>query len=543
MKRVDPTRLLDRYLDALSRGDDASPVDLDPTLVATARRIGESALLPGPDLPFAARLWSELRTQKSVTALVASDQRDALGGTKVRSGVARGIRTAWSSRPLAEVATALLLILALVGSIVAFRPQGMAPAATDAGPLTYDLYAATDQYGRGLGPLDPVTLDDAAPGPTFDAPPVGLNQGGAVEWIGSTDGSTVVAIAQLSNNGLATSPDEVTIVVWDARTGAERARFHPTTGIVYSPRLSRDGSRLVLRGEVFDTGEPLGPGESVWYVHDTADGRLLAMQPEDTGWGPFAIDPTATRVYQLIGDAAVHPTGPQPMHFTVSDLTTGDEIAQLELASVLGGTWPTEKERGGLPVMGRLSPGLAISPDGRTIAVVHANREAVTLIDAERLVVERTVDLARPRSWRDRLRDLVPLALQSAEAKQAEEGTWIGATFGGDGRYLYVTGSETEFGDGNRPTFLDLGIRVVNLEQGSIIAELPPGSAVDWVLPAPDSRSVYVFGPMDQNNRTKGFILRRLDAATLDPLAERPFSPWRSAFLVMPIALPAPPVG
>jgi hypothetical protein len=194
--------------------------------------------------------------------------------------------------------------------------------------------------------------------------------------------------------------------------------------------------------------------------------------------------------------------------------------------------------------MGRLTPGLAMSPDGRTLAVVHADLEAVTPIDPERLVVGRTIELARPTSWRDRLGALLPLALQEAEAKQAEEGTWIAASFGADGRHLYLTGSQTEFGDRNRPTFRDLGVRVVDLERGTIAAELPSGSAIDWALPAPDGRSIYVLGPKDPEERASaGVVLRRLDALTLEPLAERQFPTWPNVLLVMPAAFPAPPAG
>jgi hypothetical protein len=106
-----------------------------------------------------------------------------------------------------------------------------------------------------------------------------------------------------------------------------------------------------------------------------------------------------------------------------------------------------------------------------------------------------------------------------------------------------VTGSETEYGDRDRPTFRDLGVRVVDLEGGTIAAERPSGSAIDWALPAPDGRSVYVLGPNDPEQRSRGGVLRRLDALTLEPLAERRFPTWPNVLLVMPAAFPAPPGG
>jgi hypothetical protein len=93
-----------------------------------------------------------------------------------------------------------------------------------------------------------------------------------------------------------------------------------------TPHLSADGSPLVLDR---DTGE----GAFGWDVLDTRDGRVLASVTSPDGWVEAAIDPAATRLYDL----ALNPiartaakTLPPPQLVAV-DSTTGAEAGRVAL--------------------------------------------------------------------------------------------------------------------------------------------------------------------------------------------------------------------
>jgi hypothetical protein len=87
----------------------------------------------------------------------------------------------------------------------------------------------------------------------------------------------------------------------------------------------------------------------------------------------------------------------------------------------------------------------------------------------------------------------------------------------------------------------ELGLHRIDLEGGRVAAEALVGQPIDQVLPAPDARSLYVFGPKPVEaptaaaNGAGSFLLRRLDAATLTVLAEREVDGPRAL-----LALPTP---
>jgi hypothetical protein len=365
-----------------------------------------------------------------------------------------------------------------------------------------------------LLPLDPETLGDPGGG-------VRVELGNAI-WTVSGDGMTLVQIEYARHTGGRLPPEEVTIVVRDGLTGGERARFHPPEQVAF-PHLSEDGARLVVQ-----TGQDMGdPRPTTWYVLDTTDGRPLATaRSGEVGWHQVWLDPGARRLYQLVtanpAAGGIANTRPLPIRIVAHDLTTGEEAGRLDLPEVLGGIWQTERSAQGFPVMAELRPGIALSPDGRRLAIVHADAELLTLVDAERLAIERTIPLAHPVNLLERL----GLAPRVARAKVVE-GATRRAVFAPDGRRLYVHGVALTADDGGQPAERGLGLLAVELERGAVLAAALPDARLAGLAPAPDGRSVYAFGSATAERgdiRTAPSQLWRLHGDSLAILAERQFT-------------------
>lgn len=325
-----------------------------------------------------------------------------------------------------------------------------------------------------------------------------------------------------------------------------RSRFHPPAWTRVPPLISGDGTRLVVPGVAkppssspnscwggtcvkpvwpFERRGPM-PGQDPrerlrWYVVDTADGRLVAAPPVTAvaAAGPW-LDPTGRRLYILSSSA--DPPGSDVGAATLVgyDLASGGEVGRVVLPEITLGL-----HRAGSRWTDDL-PGVALSPDGHRLAVVHPDLSAVTLIDAERLEVERVVAVHRRVGLAGRVLGWLGLAPSAAAAK-GTPGTTVSAVFGPDGRRLYVSGfAFTDFEQGQT-----LGLRAIDVASGEIVAEaeaLATDAEPLAVRPAPDGRSVYAERITDGG----AFALLRLDAATLDLAAQRLFPGDRQVVLV-----------
>ena len=174
-------------------------------------------------------------------------------------------------------------------------------------------------------------------------------------------------------------------------------------------------------------------------------------------------------------------------------------------------------------------PALAVSPDGRRVAVVHAGEEAITLVEAERMALDRTVEMEQPASTWGRLLAWMSPAPRAASAK-ALEGTERRAVFAPDGMRLFVSGTQASVEDGE-PVFRGLGLRAIDVESGAIDAELPGEAPIDRIVPSPDGGSLYVVTSVTHPATEPAagatpFRLQRLDSDTLEPIAERAFKDW-----------------
>jgi hypothetical protein len=156
--------------------------------------------------------------------------------------------------------------------------------------------------------------------------------------------------------------------------------------------------------------------------------------------------------------------------------------------------------------------------------------ETLTLIDSATLKVVDTHAVHAPQSLTSRVLTWLGIAPHIAQAK-VSEGRMLSATYSVDGEHLYLTGSEIEVGDTSEEiTGHGFGLTRIDVSNGEITGEALRGSDFVEVIRSPDGRSVYVSGPMtpwwERDGYASGYVLHRLDAETLEPLAERTFSGW-----------------
>lgn len=446
--------------------------------------------------------------------------------------------------PVANVATVALILLTIgfVGIVYpATRSEtpGIAPLTDTAYEI--EMLASADAMAESdrLVHLDPLTLADRP-----DEDPIEL---GGPSWasIISADGSTLVTVV-IERTATNPEPNEASVHVRDGATGRVLAEYIlPLTIRGPGWRLSQDGSRLIV--EAMPThGQPPPSVEArpEWHVIETATGKTLATIPSDPDkrWSTETwIDPDARRLYRLLLPRWPDDTGPGPALIVAHDLTTGREIGRLTVPDVQGGTWDTGREipypvdpaiNPPLKIIGELQPGGTLSPDGHRLALVHADGDEVTLIDTERLTIERTVSFAHQASLADRVWSALSPFPQNAAAKMPPEGTAVSAAFAADGRRLYTWGTRTTVSDDGQVTGRRLPLRLIDTEQGEIIAETA-NDGFTKIQPSADGASLYVTfsGPVEPDgDHEPPMILRRLDAMTLEIEAERSFTGYPRIF-------------
>ncbi|MGI8689538.1 MAG: hypothetical protein ACR2M3_13270 [Thermomicrobiales bacterium] len=378
--------------------------------------------------------------------------------------------------------------------------------------------------GMTLVPLDTQTLGDRQ-----DRPPLSL----ATRFMTvSPDGAQLATFDYARTDGPYSTPSDTTVTVRDNRTGAARVSFHPPAPVL-GTRLSRDGARLVV--QPYPSGNP-SPDE--WDVLDTADGHVLTTvnAAPSNDYLPTLIDADAQALYRFITAApAATAPGPRPISLIAYDLHTGAERGRLALPEVTTGSWPTGRMMQGEAVRAALSPGIALSPDGRQIAIAHADADRVTLIDTQRLTIARTISLTGGSG----LLHVLGLIPQHVAAKGPPGvGTSRDAIYAPDGRSLYLSGFQTLLDDHDAQTFHSLGLTRLDLTRNTITANALPERTINWVLPAPDGQNIFVFGPKEGEGDSHILLpdvpslLQRLDARTLAIQAAREFPSYRGGRLI-----------
>lgn len=407
------------------------------------------------------------------------------------------------------LALALLLFAALPVSRATAYPE-------DAGNASEPLLVY-DESLRQLTLLQPDTL-----APLEDAAIPFGDRVSSWSFARSADGSTLVNLDPAEPRAF---------IVRDGHTGAERYRV-ATELTISNPVLSADGSRLLVNRE---TVGPLS-----WALFDTTTGRLIFTYDCPEGWAePVTASPDLSRLYYLTipsnnplpeGDKADHP------ELVAVDLSTGETIGRTLLLEIASGVVPPDDPADDEALYHMNVPGIAISPDGNTIAVVRADRAAFTLIDAGTLTIERTEAITRPKSSLHHFLTWLSILPQSAEAKMGTA-DFISASFSPDTTRLYVWGfhNAPEI-DQHREVSTGIGLLAVDVATGEIRAEGPHDQLIRGLVASPDGRSLYITGPTsgkalyswvadsDIAEFRSPVFLQRLDSSSLELQAAREYS-------------------
>jgi dipeptidyl aminopeptidase/acylaminoacyl peptidase len=391
---------------------------------------------------------------------------------------------------------------------------GWSPAAP---PSSQVAYLQDGPWSRRFVRIDPDTLADLPGTSGLDLLPW---------WTASGDGTTLLT-GESTGHPMA-------IVVRDLRTGAELAR-HRLPGDLGPPTLSRDGSRI------FAVERERGVATRL-RLFDTLSGRSIAAFPtgNDQGfWDSYWLSPDGARVavyHQPDSDDA-----PRTPLVAVYDLLGGVEVGRVSVDGVLAGQWLTKRTVDGEPALlwAHWLPGVALSPDGQRLAIVHAERDYLTVVDTRRVAIERAVPLTRPTHILDLLLDL--FRGRVASAKGPSEGVTRQARFSPDGRLVYVittAKSPAMTRDGLATRRADT-LEVIDAATGRLLAQALKGDWVSWVKPAVDGRSLYVLSQEqrgdagDEVSAPRRWLLRRLDGRTLAVRAERELDDFRSLLILL----------
>jgi hypothetical protein len=409
-------------------------------------------------------------------------------------------------RTLEGAALLLIVLIFAAGALLAralMPGRGSSTANLASAPKVSTVYAVQQTAnGANLLPLDPLTLADK-PGSPVAAP--------TANWAVSADGSTMATFDYVQGAAM--------IIVRDGFTGPVRARFSaPISGLISDIQLNADGSRVLINRQM----EP-----SQWAVIDTTSGKLLmsldTKSPKLNYDTPMSADrlqlsPDGSRLYRFVFTDRADATGPQPLRISEYDVATGEQIATQADAEIQVGSWQTQGSTEAESVSHYQRPGIAISPDGRQIAIVHPDGKAVTLIDAKDLTVKRTVTLTQQTGFLERALRKLGLAPQSAAAKMLD-GVMRSAVYSPDGTTLYTWGDTitTNATDGLQGP----GFTRIDLKTGTA-TQIFQGALIGQVQPSPDGTSLYLTGyvPVMHTSTPQHFV-RRLDPASLKTLAER----------------------
>jgi WD40 repeat protein len=389
------------------------------------------------------------------------------------------------------------------------------------------LYQLESRYGRTLMPLNPLTLQDM---PTAIGVPLGsVTAPNPHAWmLTSADGSTVASVSYLGGNATTdTRARDITVRVFDEATGFERAHFHPSVPIL-TQGLSPDGSQL--SGPRLT---PVGSGDSlhrVWCAVSTRTGRTVrTVQMVDADAWPAAYDFSGQRLYAL----DVHPFNsqthrPQTPAVLAYDVRSGRQIGVLNLQGVLAGSGLTDREVNGRRVYAEWSPGLALSPDSRRLALLDGNTETLDLIDTASLKVVRTEAVTHPASLIERFGAWLGIVPQVALAKGGE-GVVLTVRFSPDGTRLYVWGRRGSFDAAGSFIYQSLDLEVVRVDGGQILAETQKTMQTMPLGFSPDGSALYT---LSASADLQGWVLRRVDPVTLKVAAERTFLSYPQLFLL-----------
>lgn len=363
-------------------------------------------------------------------------------------------------------------------------------------------------------PVDPDTLEEIQGGAplTLDIPKTRYQP----DPLLSADSSTIAVVG-----AAVTAPINSGETVWilDGRSRALRNEFQ-LSKTFQSYRLSGDGTRLAAlhcgQGQMAVTCDS-------WRVFDTSSGQQLGTIPHEQPFYRAWLDHSGDRLYTLRLPCQERCDAPGVPTLLSYDTATGTLTGQLELRDVIAGIWKAGRNAGNEDVTGMAFPGLALSPDGRQFAILHADVPVLTLVDTTTMTVVSTRPLGGPTAWPD----------QGVLHSEGEGGFELHMGFSPDGRSLYVIGAEHGVDAAGEEAEQRKGLRVIDVERAEVIGDLLAGQWIGLAGELPDGSALYVTAR--EGKTSKSFNLYRVDPLTLAITAERTdLSSQQGGLLMLP---------
>jgi DNA-binding beta-propeller fold protein YncE len=313
--------------------------------------------------------------------------------------------------------------------------------------------------------------------------------------VASADGSTLASLKA----GTSTS-----VAIIDAASGTVRTRYRVDSSLGRA-NLSADGSRLAVAD-----GSPAWR----WQLSDTRNGRPLGtLEVPSTDAETWNGDLTSGFRFLTPGSGQDAP-GPVNPIVAKDEPAHGGEVARLKLDDAYAGTWKSDRPPvDSYPVVNSWQPGVALSPDGGTMAVIYADGDRLALVHLSDMRIRSALAVQRQQSWIDR----IGLHVGDVEAKGMDGWFW-NATFTYDGRLL-TWGQDVHETDQGQLAWTGHGLRLVDPSTGTILQEGLQGQGVDQVVPAPDGSAIFATANGQLGPRT----LYRLNPQTLTIEASRQF--------------------
>ena len=429
-----------------------------------------------------------------------------------------------------RLALAAAFLVAACSSTPAAIPDLATSAGTSASGARL-LYLTGSVDGAGLIPIDSLSLRDLSSEPLLRAKPAEPNPCG-----GSYSGPCALVTASADASALAvvgySTSGASRVSVFDARSGALRARVSPEVPVVVDG-LNVDGSRIFARNW------PPAQLGAERLVLDAGTGKVLEREPAfplDGTPVAWVIENETRHLYALMTSADLRATGPREVEARAWDLRTGKELWRRDLPSLLAGEWLTGRVGSEGEMRARLVPGIALSPDGRELAVVRAfdccaPHGTLWLVDAVR------GDLLSQRPYGGATSIFERLFAPSIALAKEDDEVAVNASFGADGSVLHVYSQSWKF-DGRPEPYQYLGMVAVEVASAKVLGSDVKmeqwwyQNRVHWVRPSSDGEWLYVFLERAGNADPKGYVLRRLDPRTLAVLAERRLESYRNGFVL-----------
>lgn len=367
-----------------------------------------------------------------------------------------------------------------------------------------------------LREMDPHTLTDTQVSLPLKLPAARSDD---AKWfvVQSDDGSSFVTERSYL---LGVGVEGTDVNSYDARSDTLRYRAHLPVAMDLFALSSSGRYAIGMTGNEYSF-------DARYFGVDLARGRILGkfQYQQACCFDPFH-DPTARRMYfldmpYLPADGARRST-PALMAY---DTRTGHRAGHTRLSGVLAGLWSAQQAGGKQSATAYWLPGAAVSPDGRQIAILDANSNRLTLIDARDMKVVKRVGGAQSKSSREVPGQLWGAAPRVATAKPSE-GITLSMLYAADGRHLYVTGRRLYLTARGESAGESLGLKLIDVKTGNVVASALSDSVISWALwPTADPSALYVLTRPWDCSTPCSFMLRRLDPLTLKVTAERPWDP------------------